>query len=324
MTTKTTPQNTESKTSNGLYALGLQELQRVSNDDRARQTVDKDFSEARGRETARLHVTLKTLAALDQNDSDRTGSTLAALRELAASLQKRADGITQLTESFQQEAGKSFKQVQNSITTRSDGIEKAIATRTDSLEKSVAARSDVLEKLAVKHADAAENADTKRADAIAKQVTDFAKAETAHHDALTKQVATFEKALSTQLTESRTALAKGTADGVESLTKRVEKAEAALLKRVQDAQESLQKQADTNFNSLAEQERDDTSVVRRDLHESRDEIVRLVDSRMNQSDASFAAVRADMEVLKFMVMDLIKDRIGRRSDPTGAEASRHK
>ncbi|MHB8586371.1 MAG: hypothetical protein ACYDDF_11125 [Thermoplasmatota archaeon] len=71
----------------------------------------------------------------------------------------------------------------------------------------------------------------------------------------------------------------------------------------EDLHHSILSRTDTSRESLAQ-----------DVRSLREEVIRLVDSRMNQADAAFAAVRGDVEVVKFLVMDLIKDRLG-RTDP---------
>ena len=89
---------------------------------------------------------------------------------------------------------------------------------------------------------------------------------------------------------------------------------ATLKNQVATFQQTAWNQADTNFNALSTQNRESTERITFDMRKMRDELVALIDSRMNQTDASFAALRSDVEVVKFLVMDLIKDRIG-RSDP---------
>ena len=83
---------------------------------------------------------------------------------------------------------------------------------------------------------------------------------------------------------------------------------------VQETRSAVSAQSDAHFQALSSQARENTERLAVDLRHVRDEIVGLVDSRMTQADASFAALRGDVEVVKFLVMDLIKDRIG-RSDP---------
>ena len=89
---------------------------------------------------------------------------------------------------------------------------------------------------------------------------------------------------------------------------------AAIKSQVGSFQQAIWNQNDTHFNAVSTQLREATERLAFDTRKLRDEVVSLVDSRMNQADASFAAIRGDVEVVKYLVMDLIKDRIG-RTDP---------
>lgn len=202
-----------------VYEIGLSELHHVSTDDTAHKRIDTDFREARGREGARLHVTLKAVSEADRRN-------LEAISALTAELQQKTAQLNHLIQSFEATADKRFTGVHEDL--------KA------------------------------------RAEALTIQVNSFANAEHDHFSTIKNQLATF--------------------------------------------QQTAWNQADTNFNALSTQNRESTERVTFDVRKLRDEVVSLVDSRMNQSDASFAALRSDVEVVKFLVMDLIKDRIG-RSDP---------
>lgn len=116
------------------------------------------------------------------------------------------------------------------------------------------------------------------------------------------------------------------------LTHLIQSFEASIEKRTTDQHQAVTNQVNSfwaaesehfntlrsqvgNFeNALSTQSRESTERLAVDIRKLRDEVVSLVDSRMNQSDAAFAAVRGDVEVVKYLVMDLIKDRIG-RTDP---------
>lgn len=197
-------------TTNGktIYEVGLNELHNVSTDENSHRKVDNDFREARGREGARLHVTLAAISEHDKRTTDNTQATLAAIGNLLAEVQEKTAQLTHLIQSFE-----------------------------GSLEKRV----------------------TDQHTAVTNQVNSFWAAESEHFNTIRAQVGNFENAISTQTRESTERLAV-------------------------------------------------------DIRKLRDEVVSLIDSRMNQSDAAFAAVRGDVEVVKYLVMDLIKDRIG-RSDP---------
>lgn len=208
-------------TSNGssVYDFGLSELHRVSTDDAAHKKVDNDFREARGREGARLHVTLKSI-----NEADRRN--IEAIGKLTAELQEKTQQLNELINNFENTSEKGFRGLHDDL--------------------------------------------KQRAEALTIQVNSFANAEHDHFATLKNQIATF--------------------------------------------QQTAWNQADTNFNALSTQNRESTERITFDVRKTRDELVALVDSRMNQTDASFAALRSDVEVVKYLVMDLIKDRIG-RTDP---------
>lgn len=78
--------------------------------------------------------------------------------------------------------------------------------------------------------------------------------------------------------------------------------------------ESLRQQVGAFQTALSTQTEQASVRATQDLRSVRDELVRMIDQHANQSDAAFAALRGDLEVVKFLVMDLIKDRIG-RADP---------
>lgn len=202
-----------------VYEVGLEELHHVSQDESAHRRIDTEFKEARGREGARLHVTLQAISEADRR-------AVAAINALTAELQQKTAQLNQLVQSFEGTADKRFSGVHEDL--------KA------------------------------------RAEALTIQVNSFANAEHEHFASLKSQAASFQQA--------------------------------------------IWNQNDTHFNAVSTQLREATERLAFDTRKLRDEVVSLVDARMNQADASFAAIRGDVEVVKYLVMDLIKDRIG-RSDP---------
>jgi len=187
-----------------IYEVGLNELHRVSGDKGAHDQVDNEFKEARGREGARLHVTLRAMSETDRRQNDNSQATWNAISRLTQELNERATALTNLINTFE-----------------------------DSQDKRVA--------------------------------------------------------------------------GVAEQARVIQQA-------IQETRSSISAQSDAHFQALSSQARENTERIAVDLRHVRDEVVGLVDSRMTQADASFAALRGDVEVVKFLVMDLIKDRIG-RSDP---------
>ncbi len=242
-----------------IYEIGLKELHRVSTDESARKIVDTEFTEARGRETARLHVTLKAIAEQDARTAAHAREVLGAIERVSTELQDRAAQLSHLIESFESMSDKRFTGVHDDLRTRADALTALVSSRSDGI-------SDLLNR---------------RSDGLVSQVREFASTERDHFEGAKAQVADFRAAAAAQLQEART---------------------------------GLWTQADNQFVALQTQGRESTERAAVDVRNLRDEVVRLVDSRMNQADASFAAIRGDLEVVKFLVMDIIKDRIG-RTDP---------
>ena len=187
-----------------IYEIGLTELHRVSQDKGVHDQIDNEFREARGREGARLHVTLRALSESDKRQSENSQATWNAIARLTQELNERASQLTTLINSF-------------------------------------------------------ETSQDKRVAGVAEQAR-------------------------------------------------------VIQQAVQETRAAVSAQSDAHFQALSSQARENTERLAVDLRHVRDEVVGLVDSRMTQADASFAALRGDVEVVKFLVMDLIKDRIG-RSDP---------
>ena len=202
-------------TNSTIYEVGLSELHRVSTDKSVHDQVDNEFKEARGREGARLHVTLRAISETDRRQSENSQATWNAISRLTQELNERTSALTNLIHTF-------------------------------------------------------EDSQDKRLAGVAAQATH-----------LKEQVATFQQVISQAVQETRSAVSA---------------------------------QSDAHFQAMSSQARENTERLAVDLRHVRDEVVGLVDSRMTQADASFAALRGDVEVVKFLVMDLIKDRIG-RSDP---------
>ncbi|GEM_PF-6569233 len=207
------------QTTSTVYDIGVRELHRISQDEAARREIDHNLNESRGREAARLHVTLTALSAMDRKNME-------ALEAMATELQARVA----------------------------------------ELAASVSGTEGVAEK---------------RSQEIVALTTQLTSAMKDNFEATRSHLVNLQNALSTQVHEARLALAN---------------------------------QADGSLQSISSQQRENTERLAVDVRKLRDEVVSLVDSRMNQADASFAALRGDVEVVKYLVMDLIKDRIG-RADP---------
>jgi ABC-type transporter Mla subunit MlaD len=113
--------------------------------------------------------------------------------------------------------------------------------------------------------------------------------------------------LSGQLTKVHT----GVNERLEVVHKSMKSAFQELARATAGSEENIRAQTDS-FSKAVETLLND---VRGDLDakiaEFRDDATRLIDKRFNQSDVSFAAIRADQEVIKALLTDIIKDRLGR-------------
>lgn len=74
---------------------------------------------------------------------------------------------------------------------------------------------------------------------------------------------------------------------------------------------SLDTKFDKTWDSLGQNFDATNERTKREIHDLREEMTKLLDRRFTQIDQTFASIRADIEVLKALQMELIKERIGR-------------
>jgi hypothetical protein len=65
------------------------------------------------------------------------------------------------------------------------------------------------------------------------------------------------------------------------------------------------------WDSLAQNFELTNERTRREIFDLRDEVTRILDRRFTHVDQTFASIRGDIEILKALQMELIKERIGR-------------
>lgn len=124
---------------------------------------------------------------------------------------------------------------------------------------------------------------------------------------ITEQVDKTGSAITERLEKVHT----GVNERLEVVHKSMKSAFQELARATAGSEENIRAQTDS-FSKAVETLLND---VRGDLDakiaEFRDDATRLIDKRFNQSDVSFAAIRADQEVIKALLTDIIKDRLGR-------------
>src|SRR5687768_10724601 len=88
-------------TNGTIYEVGLGELHRVSQDKGVHDQIDNEFREARGREGARLHVTLKAISESERRQQENSQATWNAIARLTQELNERSAALTQLIQTFE-------------------------------------------------------------------------------------------------------------------------------------------------------------------------------------------------------------------------------
>jgi len=259
-TEKTTVKETETKTAKGavttvtiakatvaksngshdnIYEDAVKEVVALSENDTYAKKIDNGpLSEARGKDTWRLHSQLRAVDQLDKNLTNHTANLQSALHAIDTHLHEDTVAVTELVSATRGD-------VQKWITGTHAEVGDWVTSTKESLSKQVAkATSDV-------------QGDVENLTNIVKD--SFAK------------------------------LAQATAGTEENLRSQTD----AFSKAVENLLGSLQHEFDKKITAF------------------QDESTRLIDKRFNQSDVAFAAVRADQEVIKALLTDIIKDRLGR-------------
>jgi ABC-type transporter Mla subunit MlaD len=276
----TTKQTTKEDVSNGrsggvlgnLYNEGIQEIVKLAEDDNYAKKVDNGpLKEARGKDTWQVHSQLSTVSRLNQNLSTHVGALESHLNDIDGHLDAATELLSKLTNQTHKEA---------------------LATLASNLET------------------------------VGSWVTSTRKAlldaNGASAKALGKSIEEAQETLATQVTETSSGLTKqiekvhtGVNERIEVVHKSMKSAFQELARATAGSEENIRAQTDS-FSKAVESLLND---VRGDLDakiaEFRDDATRLIDKRFNQSDVSFAAIRADQEVIKALLTDIIKDRLGR-------------
>ncbi len=135
---------------------------------------------------------------------------------------------------------------------------------------------------------------------------------------LEKNVKDAESSITDAISKAQGAINRKTTDGVkdvstlvEDLHKTVKDSFEKLSKATAGTEENLRTQTDAFSKATEALLSDIQSDIETKVAEFRDESTRQVDKRFNQTDVAFAAVRADQEVIKALLTDIIKDRMGR-------------
>jgi hypothetical protein len=244
-----------------IYDDAVKEIVALSeNDSYARKVDNGPLSEARGKDTWRLHAQLRAVDQVNVSLMKEASAIKTSLSTLDEHLHTDTVAITNLVERHGTSLAGDVASASSSITSRvgeaQTSLSKAISSTRSELDSAVTEAQTVIT-----------NAVEQTTGGLGEQITKFSNAVKANFDNLAKATA-------------------GSEENLRAQTQAFSKAMEELLTTLQN-----------NFE--------------KEITEFRDEATRLIDKRFNQSDVAFAAVRADQEVIKALLTDIIKDRLGR-------------
>jgi hypothetical protein len=259
-------------THDNVYDDAVKEVVALSeNDTYARKVDNGPLSEARGKDTWRLHAQLRAVDQVNGNMTRETSAIKTALSTLDEHLHTDTVAITELVERHGSTIASAVSSSRSSITSSVSGAQtsltEAIKGAQTSLSKAISSTKGELDS-------AVTEAQTVITNTVEQSTENIA-----------GQISKFSAAVSKNFSE----LAKATAGSEENLRAQTQSFSKAMEELLNTLQNNFEKQ----------------------ILEFRDESTRLIDKRFNQSDVAFAAVRADQEVIKALLTDIIKDRLGR-------------
>ena len=275
-TTKQTTKEESNGKSTGslgnLYNEGIQEIVKLAEDDTYARKIDNGaLKEARGKDTWQVHSQLHAVSRLNQNLGSHVSTLESHLNDLDGHLDAATELLSKLTSQTHKETNATLASNLETVGSWVTSARKALLDATTNSQKSLD------------------------------------KALTEVHETLTAQVTE----TTTELTESIEGAQTAINERLETVHKSMKSAFQELARATAGSEENIRAQTDS-FSKAVETLLND---VRGDLDakiaEFRDDATRLIDKRFNQSDVSFAAVRADQEVIKALLTDIIKDRLGR-------------
>lgn len=255
-----------------VYDDAIKEVVALSeNDAYARKVDNGPLSEARGKDTWRLHAQLR---AVDQ---------------VNASLMKEASAIKTSLSTLDEHLHTDTIAITDLVERHGSTVASAVSGAKSNLTNSISNTQATL-------ADAVKGAQTTLSKAITSTKTELDSAVSEAQTVLQNTVEQSTETLAQQITKFSTSVKQN----FENLAKATAGSEENLRAQTQSFSKAMEELLSTLQNNF------DKQIV-----EFRDEATRLIDKRFNQSDVAFAAVRADQEVIKALLTDIIKDRLGR-------------
>ncbi|MEK6975008.1 MAG: hypothetical protein AABY18_01535 [Candidatus Thermoplasmatota archaeon] len=298
----TTKQTTKEESSNGktgnalgnLYNEGIQEIVKLAEDDNYAKKVDNGpLKEARGKDTWQVHSQLSAVSRLNQNLGAHVGSLESHLNDLDGHLDAATELLSKLTNQTHKETNATLASNLETVGSWVTAARKALLDSVSATDKGLTST--------VKDAQKSLQAQLKESTS-----------------SLDKSLAEVHETLTTQVTETTTELSDhlekvhtGVNERLETVHKSMKSAFQELARATAGSEENIRAQTDSFSKAVETLLNDVRGDLDAKISEFRDDATRLIDKRFNQSDVSFAAVRADQEVIKALLTDIIKDRLGR-------------
>lgn len=255
-----------------LYNEGIQEIVKLAEDDAYAKRIDNGpLKEARGKDTWQVHSQLQIVSRLNQNLGTHVGNLESHLNDLDGHLDAATELLSKLTSQTGKQIDATLASNLETVGSWVTAARKALLEATSSSQKEVVAT--------VK--DSFKSLDKNLSESTSELNEAVGKAQTA----ISERLEVVHKSMKSAFQE----LARATAGSEENIRAQTDSFSKAVEHLLNDVRGDL-----------------DTKIA-----EFRDDATRLIDKRFNQSDVSFAAVRADQEVIKALLTDIIKDRLGR-------------
>lgn len=286
-----------------------------ASDAQAKKIGSGPLGEGRGQDVVRLHASLRAADLLNGKMNRIFVSLQTALSDVddhlhsdAASLTAQAEGNAKnLLAAIASASSSLDAALKSAKSALADQLSKTQAALGDQAAKNHAAVSDQLTKSTASLTKTAEKAESALSDQLTKSTSNVTKTVKEAQGALSEQVAEAQTALSGEIGESLADLQSRTTTVLDTLKDSFTK----LSRATAGSEENLKAQTNSFSTAVEELLTNVQNTLQKQTFEFREELTRQVDKRMNQADVAFAAVRADQEVIKALLTDIIKDRMGR-------------
>lgn len=130
-------------------------------------------------------------------------------------------------------------------------------------------------------------------------------------DGIENDVSKATDTITTAVSEAQSKLAAATTKFHKDADAAFEKTWDTISKDFTKTWDTLSTDFNKTWEAVGQQFEATNERTKREIHDLRDEVTKVLDKRFTHVDQTFASIRADLEVIKALQMELIKERIGR-------------